>query len=561
MNAKVCACSAPKPPVDPDCVTKKGTPYNNEKLEYNFYKNSSDDMSFSITRNSNTEKFINTLDRYRYGYVNYESVLSFSIDGTTDILLEDFTEWYHTVVFEPEFIKIIKEFIKQYKKALIFIKQKLEIIEETKVISFNDIKYYFNVGDDVVVNSKFGNYKQGLKIKDIDYGESFGFSYMLIICQNIVIHNGKLCSETNYYKIPDYTGNKPINELNIHKMTEEDKQEFKNRSIAIEQYLNSVEYVEYIGNMYRRSWFGINSFNSNGRIMIDISSFAKFEPNYPIYCDNSDNVTFDGPLKYTCPPTIYGYSMRLKMWGEFIIDSISPVCFRKDAFDLLVMDEDIKQITRALVETKIEFTDLISGKGGGMIFLLHGDPGVGKTLTAEAISEILERPLYMVTVGELGTDVETLENTLRDVLELSTLWNAVLLIDEADIFLEARTERDIERNAMVGIFLRLLEYYSGVLFLTTNRVNCIDKAFISRISLMLKYDDLSRESRKQIWKTLIEAQGIQFNDNTYLALSKYDINGRQIKNIIRMSMLLAKSQHTMVSMNHIEKIIGISLNQ
>jgi SpoVK/Ycf46/Vps4 family AAA+-type ATPase len=101
--------------------------------------------------------------------------------------------------------------------------------------------------------------------------------------------------------------------------------------------------------------------------------------------------------------------------------------------------------------------DIINAKGGGIIFLLHGPPGVGKTLTAEATSETLKKPLYSVNVGELGTDLEKLEYRLKNILEICYAWDAVLLLDEADIFLEKRNDNDIQRNAMVGVFLRLLE--------------------------------------------------------------------------------------------------------
>jgi len=57
----------------------------------------------------------------------------------------------------------------------------------------------------------------------------------------------------------------------------------------------------------------------------------------------------------------------------------------------------------------------------------------------------------------LGTKVEKLEVNLKKIMEVAYEWEAVLLLDEADIFLEKRTGNDIKRNAMVGIFLRLLE--------------------------------------------------------------------------------------------------------
>lgn len=146
---------------------------------------------------------------------------------------------------------------------------------------------------------------------------------------------------------------------------------------------------------------------------------------------------------------------------------------------------------------------MIGGKGGGCIFLLHGPPGTGKTLTAEAISELLHKPLQSVSVGELGTTVSELEEKLRNILEVAYHWDAVVLLDEADIFLEKRSDNNIHRNAMVGIFLRLLEQHSGVLFLTTNRVRTFDEAFHSRISIALQQQPLG-ESRITVWRNLFE---------------------------------------------------------
>ena len=108
-----------------------------------------------------------------------------------------------------------------------------------------------------------------------------------------------------------------------------------------------------------------------------------------------------------------------------------------------------------------------------------------KSLSAETMAETLQRPLYMVGVGELGTDAAELESNLSKILQTASVWNAILLLDECDIFMEKRKDMDIHRNAMVGVFLRLLEYYPGILFLTTNRANNIDEAFI--LALVLHY--------------------------------------------------------------------------
>ncbi len=201
-------------------------------------------------------------------------------------------------------------------------------------------------------------------------------------------------------------------------------------------------------------------------------------------------------------------------------------------FDTLVLDEDKKVLLHSLILNKdTPFNDIIrygylilyctnhcSGKGGGLILLLHGAPGSGKTLTAEAIAESLHRPLYAVSVGELGTNTEILETKLKDILEIASTWNSITLLDEADIFLEKRHDNDVMRNAMVGIFLRLLEYYQGILFLTTNRVKTFDEAFHSRISVALKYRDLDTPTRVKVWNNLFSLAG---SPATNLTLTRY----------------------------------------
>jgi len=193
--------------------------------------------------------------------------------------------------------------------------------------------------------------------------------------------------------------------------------------------------------------------------------------------------------------------------------------------------------------------------------LLHGSPGVGKTLTAESIAELLHRPLYSVSVGELGTDTIELEKKLVEILEVSSSWNAVILLDEADIFLEKRTEKDITRNAMVGIFLRLLEYHQGVLFLTTNRVKCFDKAFHSRISIALQYDDLDVDARTKVWENMFDAAGVDYKASKIdtKKLGHSVLNGRQIRTITRLALSLAKKEGIEMSIDHLNKTIGITL--
>ena len=119
-------------------------------------------------------------------------------------------------------------------------------------------------------------------------------------------------------------------------------------------------------------------------------------------------------------------------------------------------------------------------------------------MTAESVAEIAEKPLYRVTCGDIGTDPDSVEKYLSTVLLLGKTWDCVVLLDEADVFLEQRTLTDLQRNALVSVFLRVLEYYSGILILTSNRVGTFDEAFKSRIQLALHYDGLNEEQRQKI---------------------------------------------------------------
>ncbi len=124
-------------------------------------------------------------------------------------------------------------------------------------------------------------------------------------------------------------------------------------------------------------------------------------------------------------------------------------------------------------------------KNKGLIILLHGVPGVGKTSTAETVAEATGRPLLPITSGDLGEKASDIERSLEQVFTNAYRWGCVLLLDEAEVFLASRNLEDLQRNAMVSVFLRALEFYSGILFLTTNRVGTIDEALKSRIDLSL----------------------------------------------------------------------------
>jgi SpoVK/Ycf46/Vps4 family AAA+-type ATPase len=165
---------------------------------------------------------------------------------------------------------------------------------------------------------------------------------------------------------------------------------------------------------------------------------------------------------------------------------------------------------------------------------------------------MLHRPLYSVSLGQLGVSASELETRLREILDLCSRWDALILLDEADTFLEKRSSTDsLERNAMVSVMLKLVEYFKGTLFLTSNRVDVLDPAFKTRITLGLRYDQLDYNARKQVWINLLHKSGFgTLLDNGHIeveGLAMYELNGREIKNAIRLSMALAEEDQEPLS--------------
>jgi hypothetical protein len=144
-------------------------------------------------------------------------------------------------------------------------------------------------------------------------------------------------------------------------------------------------------------------------------------------------------------------------------------------------------------------------------------------------------------MGELGTNLASVEESLQRVFTRAARWNAVLLFDEADVFLAGRSEADLERSAIVGVFLRLLDRYEGMFFLTTNRATVIDQAFKSRITLKLDYPELDRHARSKVWSAMLAAAGFTVSGDMGPV---YDcpIDGRQIRNQVRLLKIVHEGQ-------------------
>jgi SpoVK/Ycf46/Vps4 family AAA+-type ATPase len=137
--------------------------------------------------------------------------------------------------------------------------------------------------------------------------------------------------------------------------------------------------------------------------------------------------------------------------------------------------------------------------------------------------------------GQLGLNVAQMETALKDVLTRAQRWGAVMLIDEADVYIKRRDD-NMAMNAVVGIFLRVLEYFNGLLFLTTNRVDDIDEAIVSRCIALIKYNPPDREARRRIWQVMIDQFCLAVEESVIDALTELfpQATGRDIKGLAKL---------------------------
>ncbi|KAI1130635.1 hypothetical protein F5Y10DRAFT_111639 [Nemania abortiva] len=230
----------------------------------------------------------------------------------------------------------------------------------------------------------------------------------------------------------------------------------------------------------------------------------------PVLKDGGEGISIDQLTNdeiMLMPRRMFAYVLRERRFMRLDVQGVDQNHQQKQVtLDDIQMNETHKKIIRSSVSSHLdaqskeklsgEFDldiDIIHGKGKSLIILLHGAPGVGKTATAEAIAMERNRPLFPISCADLGFFPSSVEKTLRDIFRYAHLWECILLLDEADVFLTQRERGgdNLERNAIVGVFLRTLEYYSGILFLTTNRVGALDEAFRSRVHISLWYPYLS----------------------------------------------------------------------
>ncbi|TWH64896.1 ATPase family protein associated with various cellular activities (AAA) [Azomonas agilis] len=218
------------------------------------------------------------------------------------------------------------------------------------------------------------------------------------------------------------------------------------------------------------------------------------------------------------------------------VDDVKPYLYQPELKQKLILPPEQTDLIDILTaEMDVLMDDIVDGKSGGTTVLCAGPPGVGKTLTAEVYSEIIKRPLYRVHSGQLGLNVGEMEQILKKTLTRAQRWGAVMLIDEADVYIRRRDD-NMTANAVVGVFLRVLEYFNGLLFLTTNRMDDIDEAVVSRCIALIRYHQPDLEDRRKIWAVMTEQFGLSIEPKMVDTLAELfpKASGRDIKGLAKL---------------------------
>jgi len=242
-------------------------------------------------------------------------------------------------------------------------------------------------------------------------------------------------------------------------------------------------------------------------------------------------------------PMLATFDMKRHMRLRIHVQQLTEYEYDPALGGKLILPTEERDLVEVLLSGAGDFKDIVKGKGGGAVILCAGPPGTGKTLTAEVYAEVMERPLYTVQCSQLGLSPEDLESELLKTFARSARWGAILLLDEADVYVSERG-RDLKQNAIVGVFLRTLEYYKGVLFLTTNRSDLVDDAIASRCVARIDYTVPTLENQVKIWHVLAETAGAAISAETIQEVKDLlpKLTGRDVKNLLKLAMMVSDAK-------------------
>lgn len=243
-----------------------------------------------------------------------------------------------------------------------------------------------------------------------------------------------------------------------------------------------------------------------------------------------------------CYVHLFHLELHQNIWVH--VQNLTSYEYKPELREKLILPVQHRELIDILTaDMNVLMEDIVEGKSGGTTILCKGAPGLGKTLTAEVYSEVVGKPLYRVHSGQLGITAASVEQNLSEILRRAARWDAILLLDEADVYIRCR-DNDLQHNAIVAEFLRTLEYFKGLLFMTTNRVGDVDDAILSRCIATIKYEVPPKVDAMRLWKSLATQFHADLSDELIDSLSNIyaKCSGRDIKELLKLTSKYCKSK-------------------
>lgn len=356
-----------------------------------------------------------------------------------------------------------------------------------------------------------------------------------------------------YFEDSELVGKTPADVLTSHRVYKESpglKAEYQKRRDAFQETIDHGFGVQYLftGNAIRTEDFRSAKQRTKRKVVHDIAP----DDIAPLRMVTASTL-FDAGEHGAVPvvTAVRVFDLSAQDYLDVNTADLTEYEYDTELKGKLVLPDDQRELLDILTSDISVFTgDIIEGKSAGNVILARGRPGVGKTLTAEVYAEVIGKPLYSIHTGSLGITADLVRQNLEEIFERAKRWDAVLLLDEADVFVLERGF-ELDQNAIVAEFLRTLEYYDGLLFLTTNRIDGVDEAILARCAAVIDYLPPNAEHASLIWQNLAAEHGITLEPALLdqLVVGFDGITPRDIKMVLRLALRMAVHRGVELSMD------------
>lgn len=284
---------------------------------------------------------------------------------------------------------------------------------DVKAISYDKLWTIFPPG--TLASMKMNKEDRAFRVRRVWYDDDDEDEPALNVNLEYVDYDGdKLGTRRTNGAIRKFPGTQQLKEipvlpLDLLEDVDEIRPKLLERGRKFEGFVGQ-HFMQYDGIAYKQTFDGLMRFSVSGRVMVDCKTHHRLEANSGFSVSDFDERKDEEDRKLSdeeamlASPRVRGYSFSVKKFLEFSVELLEPIKWNTRCFDNLVLDAGVKKTMQALVsvhsQERDSFDDIVEGKGQGLVCVLHGPPGVGKTLTAECVAEYVKRPLYMVSSGD-----------------------------------------------------------------------------------------------------------------------------------------------------------------